>query len=292
MEFASPHIVPLPFAHPRLEKAGVQVAIKYLDQVHPSLSGNKFYKLKYNLQAARAQGFTRLLSFGGAFSNHIHALAHAAEAFGFEAVGVIRGERSEPLNATLQIAEQKGMKLQFISREAYRKKSEEDSIKDLRKQWGDFYLIPEGGTNVLAVKGCQEILSPEDNLYQYAIVACGTGGTIAGLINTPNRKTKILGIPVLKGGFMNEAIQPYLLPNATNYEVIEGYHGGGYAKVSPELLSGIQEMDARGLNLDPVYTAKAFFALLDLAEKGYFPRGTKVLFIHTGGLQGRTGFGL
>ncbi|MDN4166844.1 pyridoxal-phosphate dependent enzyme [Cytophagales bacterium LB-30] len=292
MEFAVPYIMPVPFEHPRLTKAGVELAIKYLDQAHPSISGNKFFKLKYNLQAARVQGHTRLLSFGGAFSNHIYALAHAAEAYGFEAIGIIRGERSEPLNPTLQVAEQKGMKLHFVSREAYRKKTEEDFIRNLQQDWGDFYLIPEGGSNAFAVKGCAEILSPEDNAYDFALVACGTGGTVAGLINTPNRKSKILGIPVLKGGFIKEAIQPYLLPDVSHYDIIEGYHGGGYAKVSLELLAGIKEMDALGLRLDPVYTAKAFFALLDLAEKGYFPRGSKILFIHTGGLQGRAGFGI
>ncbi len=282
---------------PLFAQAGVEVLLKREELNHPEVSGNKALKLKYNLMLAKEQGHDTLLTFGGAFSNHIHAVAAAGKAFGFHTIGIIRGEKHEPLNHTLSFATSCGMHLQYISREAYRRKTEETFLADLKAQWGNFYLIPEGGTNVPAVLGVREMVQSIPAAYDYYCVPVGTGGTMAGVVLGAPQRVKVLGFSSLKGYFLTETVNNLFKQlNAqptTSWQVVSDYHFGGYAKVKPELLAFIETFEARhGILLDPVYTAKMMYGLHDLIQQGVFPKGTKILAIHTGGLQGRAGFGL
>lgn len=281
---------------PILKEKEVDLYIKREDKIHPYVSGNKFRKLKYNLQEANQQQKTTLLTFGGAFSNHILATAVAARLNGFESIGVIRGEelgvdlqKTLQNNTTLQKAYENGMQFYFVSRTDYREKSNLDFIKKLQEKFGDFYLIPEGGTNRLAIKGCEEILSKEDNSFGIICSAVGTGGTISGIINATNCNQKVMGFPALKGDFLEKEIQKYTSKN--NWELNSDYHFGGYANHSSELIAFLNEFsNETKILLDPIYTGKLIFGILDLVKKDHFPKGTKIVAIHTGGLQGIEGF--
>ncbi|WP_306353217.1 1-aminocyclopropane-1-carboxylate deaminase/D-cysteine desulfhydrase [Flavobacterium sp. '19STA2R22 D10 B1'] len=272
-------------------EAGVTLTVKREDLIHPFVSGNKYRKLKYNLLQAEQENKNTLLTFGGAFSNHIAATAAAGSKYGIETIGIIRGEELSSKiseNPTLSFAQEQGMKLQFISREEYRNKAEASFLKDLRDQYGDFYLLPEGGTNALAVKGCEEILTAEDTDFDYICCAVGTGGTIAGIINSVKPHQKVLGFPALKGDFLQEEIRKFA--KNEQWELISEYHFGGYGKVTTELIAFINEIYQKNdIPLDPIYTGKLFFGVMDLIHKGYFPKGTKIMAIHTGGLQGIQG---
>lgn len=280
-------IIALPFAD-------VSLFIKREDLIHPIVSGNKLRKLKYNLIAAKAQGSKKLLTFGGAFSNHIAAVSAAAMEFGFESIGVIRGEElSDKIdqNPTLQFAQKCGMKFEFVSREDYRLKNNLEFIAQLQYKFGNFYLIPEGGTNDLAVKGCEEILTTSDSVFDHICCAVGTGGTISGLINSVQPHQQVLGFPALKGGFLKEEICKFARND--NWDLIEDYHFGGYAKLNNELVQFINQFHlSTGILLDPVYTGKMVFGVMDMIDKGYFQKGSKILAIHTGGIQGIDGMNL
>lgn len=270
--------------------SGVTLYIKREDAIHPFVSGNKYRKLKYNLFEAKKMGAETLLTFGGAFSNHIAAVASAGKIMGFKTVGVIRGDELANVdnNTTLYFAQQCDMLFKFVSRDAYRGKKEEPFIEKLKVEFGDFYLIPEGGTNTLAIKGCEEILGDEDTSFEYICCAVGTGGTISGLVNCSKPGQQVLGFPALKGDFLQQDISKFVLK--TNWELKTDYHFGGYAKINPQLITFINQFKKEyGIPLDPVYTGKMMFGIFDLIEKGYFPKGTKILAIHTGGLQGIVG---
>lgn len=258
---------------------------------HPLISGNKFRKLKYNLIEARALKSTKLLTFGGAYSNHIAAVATAGKEFGFKTIGVIRGEELEAKiaeNPTLHFAQKQGMTLHFVSRDAYREKTTDFFMDALTSKFGSFYVIPEGGTNHLAVKGCEEVLTEADSAFDIICCPVGTGGTISGLINASKSDQKILGFPSLKGGFLREEISKFA--NKSHWELIEDYHFGGYAKINSELISFINEFNKTyHIPLDPVYTGKMMFGIFDLVQQNFFPKGAKILAIHTGGLQGIKG---
>ncbi|MDA9343936.1 pyridoxal-phosphate dependent enzyme [Algibacter sp.] len=274
-----------------LPNNAVELYIKREDKIHPFVSGNKYRKLKYNLLEAKNNGFDTLLTFGGAFSNHIAAVASAGNAFGFKTIGIVRGEElgnkiSE--NTTLSFAKENGMQFKFVSRELYRNKTSESFLNDLKEEFEDFYLIPEGGTNKLAVKGCEEILNTEDNTFDYICCAVGTGGTISGLINCLKPSQQVLGFPALKGDFLKEDISKFA--TQTNWKLITDYHFGGYAKINEELVTFINQFKIDNqVSLDPVYTGKMLFGIIDLINKNYFPKGSKILAIHTGGLQGIEG---
>ena len=272
-------------------KFDVQLVMKREDQIHPDISGNKYRKLKYNLEEAKKLGCKTLLTFGGAFSNHISATAAAGEKFGFNTIGVIRGEElihKIELNPTLEFAQHCGMHFKFVTRETYRKKTSRQFIEELTSEFGDFYLIPEGGTNTLAVKGCEDILTESDKDFDYICCAVGTGGTISGLINCSKPGQQILGFPALKGSFLKEDIGKFV--HKTNWKLMTDYHFGGYAKINEALISFINEFkNVHGIPLDPIYTGKLMFGLFDLLQKGFFPKGSKILAIHTGGLQGIEG---
>lgn len=265
---------------------GVRVRVKREDLNHPAVSGNKWWKLKYNLEAAKK--VDTLLTFGGAYSNHIYATAAAARELGKKSIGIIRGERIEPLNSTLRFAEEQGMRLEFISREAYREKSTPSFLAELQDRFGSFYLIPEGGTNELAVKGCCEFgqqLSKEVS-FDYLCLPVGTAGTMAGLARGIPRE--VIGFSVLKnGGFLQMAFNE-LSEGASNGRVEIDYDFGGYAKTPAVLQKFVDEFEKEyAIPLDPIYTGKAMFGLMDLIHKGRFAKGSTVLFLHTGGLQGR-----
>ena len=283
---------------PLFKQAGVRVLLKRLDLVHPVISGNKWYKLKYNLLAARELGADTLLSFGGAFSNHIHALAGAGSCYGFNTIGVIRGEPHSPLNPTLQFAQSHGMQLHYLTRADYRLKHTPEIVERLRDQFGAFYLVPEGGSNALAVKGTAEILADVTEPFDVVLCACGTGGTLAGIVSSLQPESTALGVAVLKGGrFLYDDVRRLLADaqaaSSNNWSLALEYHFGGYAKAPDELLVFMQAFEQRhNIPLEPVYTAKLMFAIYKMVERGEFERGTTLLALHTGGLQGRAGYGL
>lgn len=284
---------------------GVNISLKREDMLHPEVSGNKFRKLKYNLAAAKNLNKNTLLTFGGAFSNHIAATAAAAKLEGLKSIGIIRGDElakdieiTLKHNKTLNGAFKNGMKLIFIDRETYRKKEDLD-ISELLKEMSfcneDFvsevdkiFVVPEGGTNELAVKGCTEILEETDSNFNYVACPVGTGGTIAGIINSSAERQKILGFPALKGDFLTAEITKFT--TKTNWELITDFHFGGYGKITDELVTFMNDFkQMHNILLDPVYTAKMLFGIWHMAENGYFRKDDHVLAIHTGGLQGIEG---
>lgn len=267
---------------------GISLTIKREDLLHPYISGNKFRKLKYNIVFAKNNGYKTLLTFGGAYSNHIAATAAAGQEYGIKTIGIIRGEELESTsNPTLDFAKSCGMQLYFVSREEYRRKDEPDFIESLKQKLGIFYPVPEGGTNELAIKGCEEILTEDDAKFTHIACAVGTGGTISGLINSARPHQNVVGFPVLKAD-LSDDIRKFA-PKG-NWQLITDYHFGGYGKVTVELVHFMNDFYANtGILLDPVYTAKMVFGVIDLAEKGYFEAGTSILMLHTGGLQGIAG---
>ncbi|WP_413511352.1 1-aminocyclopropane-1-carboxylate deaminase/D-cysteine desulfhydrase [Myroides odoratus] len=272
----------LPFSN------GIEVYIRREDLLHPEISGNKFRKLKYNIEAANALGYKQMLTFGGAYSNHIAATAAAGRIFGIQTLGVIRGEEIETIyqaNPTLKKAEQDGMRFKFVTRTAYREKESTVFLQDLKQEFGDFYLVPEGGTNAEAIRGTEEILQPEDSIYTYICCAVGTGGTISGIINRSFEHQQVLGFPALKGDFLYGEIQKYTTKK--NWDLQLEYHFGGYAKYNTDLLCFIRDFERNtGILLDPIYTGKLVFGIFDLIERNQFKKNSKILVIHTGGLQG------
>jgi len=269
----------------------ISLFIKRDDLIHPIISGNKFRKLKYNLIEAKNQKKITLLTFGGAFSNHILAVSAAGKEYGFDTIGIIRGEELEDkieTNPTLQKAKEFGMVFDFISREEYRNKNNPEFLKKLKEKFGEFYLIPEGGTNEFAIKGCEEILTEDDKNFDFICCAIGTGGTISGIINSSKDCQKILGFPALKGDFLTEDIRKFAKKD--NWELVTDYHFGGYAKYDATLIEFINNFyEKHQIPLDPIYTSKMVFGVLDLIEKEFFPPKSKILVIHTGGLQGING---
>ncbi len=295
---------------PAMAERGIEVLVRRDDLVHPQLSGNKFYKLFYNLQAARASGYRRVLSWGGAYSNHLHALAAAGQEFGFETIGIVRGEGPAKLSSTLADAERWGMRLHFVPRSVYGKETDVQ-INQLRERFGDFYALPEGGANCLGGLGTQVMgWALEQQLqgaYCEVCLPCGTGSTLAGVSSgLPAGKTAV-GFSVLKGtgkgkgkgtgdlgANVSQTARFLSRPNQSvgSWRLISGFHGGGYGRKLPDKLKKFWhrfEADT-GLLLDPVYTLKMFWGMEQLAHRGYWPRTTRLIAIHTGGLQGRRGF--
>lgn len=276
---------------PLLEEKDVVLALKREDLLHPFISGNKYRKLKYNLEAAKEKGSSTMVTFGGAFSNHIAAIAFAGKQNGIKTVGVIRGEElydNWQGNPTLERAFENGMQFKFVSRQTYKEKDSEDFIAELRKEYGDFYLVPEGGTNPLAIKGCEEILVEQDAEFDVICTCVGTGGTVAGIINSSMAQQHVIGFSALKGDFLYKTIAEIARRN--NWSLVVDYHFGGYAKITRELVNFINTFKAEtGVPLDPVYTGKMLFGLFDMIKNDNFARGTKILAVHTGGIQGIEG---
>lgn len=276
---------------PLLREKGIQLYLKREDTIHPFISGNKYRKLKYNLLEAKKQGKDTLLTFGGAFSNHIAATAYAGREQGLQTIGVIRGEElvhKWQSNPTLKLAHEHGMRFHFVSRSEYRLKNEPSFLQNLKERFGEVYLLPEGGTNALAVKGCSEILTEEDATFDYICSAAGTGGTAAGLIHASLPHQTVLAFPALKGNFLLDEIRTFV--QHERWQLITDYHFGGYAKVDQQLIAFINLFKHEtGIPLDPIYTGKMLFGIFDLVKRGVFAPGTQILAIHTGGLQGIEG---
>ena len=278
-----------------LSDFNIELFIKREDKIHPQISGNKYRKLKYNIAAALENNYHTLLSFGGAFSNHISAVAAVGKMHGLNTIGIIRADElgNDPetllLNPTLRLASANGMRFKFITRSDYRCKKEAFFIDKLKEEFGDFYLLPEGGTNALAIKGCEEILKAKDEIFDYICAPIGTGGTLAGIINSARKNQKVLGFSALKGDFLKAEVDNYTIPDR-NWSFIDQYHFGGFAKVDEEIINFINDFKHEtNIPLDPVYTGKMVYGIVDLVKKGYFFQGAKILAIHTGGLQGIEG---
>lgn len=281
---------------PLINSSGVELYVKRDDLIHPYVSGNKLYKLKYNIEDAIAKGHTTILTFGGAYSNHLVATAAYCKEVGLKCIGIVRGSplpnppplgegtyAYKNLGAPLLFCLEQGMLLHFISREEYRLKKTPEFIQKLEGQFDPFYLIPEGGYNALGVKGAAEILNGVEG-FDVITCACGTGTTLAGLVLSAPAKGEVLGFSVLKGpNTLTPEVAQYV-GSKTNWNINNDYHLGGYAKTTPELLEFITRfLKINNITLDKVYTSKLFFALYDLINKGYFPANTKLLAIHTGG---------
>lgn len=281
-----------------LQKKDIQLWVKRDDMTHAELQGNKWRKLKYNIAEAQQTQKKYLLTFGGAFSNHLFATAAAGKLFNLKTIGIVRGEKILPLNSTLSFAEKCGMELHFVDRKTYSLK--EKLLPDLEIPLEECYVLPEGGTNALALKGCAElgleILEQLNFTPDFICTSCGTGGTIAGLIHSKKQDTHVLGFSALKGDFMKKEVMDLLTnfyPNEfyDKFSIRTDYHFGGYAKHSPTLLDFINSFkNDYQIQLDPIYTGKMFYGIFDLIEKDFFPKGSKIVAIHTGGLQGILGF--
>lgn len=269
----------------------IKLYIKRDDLIEDYISGNKYFKLKNNLIDAAENNYSTLLSFGGAYSNHIYSLAYAGKKFGFNTVGVIRGEEHLPLNPTLRFAKQCGMKFYYLSRSDYRIKYSDEILSRLKTIFGDFYLIPEGGSNALAVKGCSEIPRRFEISYDYVICACGTGGTIAGIVDGSANNSTVIGVAVLKNAsFLKKDISELSITNKSNWKLLLDYHFGGYAQFNSELISFIKYFEKKFyIPLEPIYTGKMLFAIYDLAKKNIFPENSTIVAYHSGGLQGLKG---
>lgn len=280
---------------PWLHQGKVRVSVLRTDLIDPLISGNKFYKLKYNLAAATAAGHNTLLSFGGAWSNHLHALSAAGLRYGFQTIGVVRGAAPVSLNPCLADAVAHGMQLHFVTREQYREKHSPEFMAGLHQRFGDFYAIPEGGANLAGIRGCQEILSEARAArFSQVVLACGTATTMAGLVTTLS--VPILGIQVLKGAaYLQQQLQALLamhgLQARAPWQVVDDRHRGGYGKVDAELLAFTEHLsEESGIPFEPVYTGKVMMAVQELISVGHFPAGAHVLVVHGGGMQGLRGF--
>ena len=280
---------------PILDEKQIKLFIKREDLTDKFISSNKWYKLKYNLIEAEKLGYKTLLTFGGAFSNHIHATAATGKKYGFKTIGVIRGEEHLPLNPTLSFARENGMILEYLDRKSYRDKYDKGWIDRLKNKYGDFYLIPEGGSNHLAIKGVAEIIPGLDINFDFICSACGTGGTLAGLVLGLNSKSFALGFSVLKGGgFLYQNIRSllshYQKENLNNWQINLDYHFGGYAKMNRELIKFCKDFEQQhNIPIEPIYTGKMFYGIFDLIKNNYFPKNSTIVAIHTGGLQGLKG---
>ncbi len=296
------HQPPSPFQkveHSVFVRQGLHLFVKRDDLLHPHVSGNKWRKLKHNLLEARRLGCTRLITFGGAYSNHIAAVAAAGQDFGFSTLGVISGEANGVGNPTLRFAKAFGMDLRFTSRANMRNLSENDLIQLLKIDTAQAFVLPQGGANCLALAGCREIVAETaeqlGHLPDFMVTACGTGATLAGMASGLVGHCEAIGIAVLKGGFLQKEVEKLLAvcseKPVSNFQVMNGFHHGGYAKWTPELVGFINDFKQQtGIPLDPIYTGKAFYAAFELARQGFFPEGSSIVLVHTGGLQGVAGF--
>ena len=275
--------------HPLFKEKGIEVFIKRDDLIHPFISGNKWRKLKFLLKTAEQENRKHLVTFGGAYSNHLLATACAGAKFGFKTTAFVRGEPVD--NEVLFLCKMFGMEVMFTDRESYRDKPSLFAHYFTNQE--NAFFIDEGGSSAEAAKSCEEIVTELNGSYNHIFCACGTGTTAAGIINgisKQNLDVHFTGVPVLKGGeFLREEIEKYLFTK-TDYTLHLDYHFGGYAKTTPELLNFIKEFATiTGILLDPVYTGKMMFAVFHLAGKNIFKTGEKILAVHTGGLFGLLG---
>ena len=271
--------------------SGFEIKIKREDKIHPIISGNKFRKLKYNLASIKLHKKQPIISFGGAFSNHLASLAAAGKMVGIPTIGILRGEEWQNKitdSSTLTFCQSQDMKLIAISRANFRYKEQAKEVQEIKNKFPHSIFLPEGGTNSLAVKGCQEILSKNDQNFDVICVCVGTGGTLAGLIEGSAENQQLLGFMSLKDISLETKIAQFT--NKKNWQLIEDYTFGGYAKITPKLIVFINSFYQQyGIPLDPIYTGKMLFGIFDLIENNKWQWGQKILIIHSGGLQGIAG---
>lgn len=279
-------------ADPFLEKFEISLWIKRDDLLHPVISGNKWRKLKYNLDEALSLGADTLISMGGAYSNHLHALAYTGNSLGLKTIGIIRSERPVALTPSLQDMENWGMELRFVSRSEFRVYRNYKHWQDLPGIKPNQYWLPEGGANSLALKGIAELTDEIDIPYDTLCVACGTGATLAGLIKGVSEKTRALGFAALKNAsFLRSDVQSLLSKECHNWEIIQDYHFGGFATLNKTLELFMDDFEEKSLiPLEPVYTGKMLYGLYDMIAQGAFKPGQRIIALHTGGLQGKRGF--
>jgi 1-aminocyclopropane-1-carboxylate deaminase/D-cysteine desulfhydrase-like pyridoxal-dependent ACC family enzyme len=293
----TPNFIPTfqQISDPILDEKGIKLYVLRTDLNHPEISGNKLYKLKYNLEEAKKQGKNTLLTFGGAFSNHIAATAAAGKLAGLSTIGIIRGDELSDLNPTLKLANENGMHLHYVSRELYRDK--EALMNYVHSEFGEnIYAIPEGGSNALGVKGCREITQSIDIRFDFICAPCGTGATFSGILLSLKDKQQAIGFQVLKAeNYIKKEVEHWLAEFKQNdkgsWSINEDYHFGGYAKVNESLKNFIQDFNSKHhIPLDFVYTGKMLFGIIDLIHNNYFTAGSTIIAVHTGGLQGNKGF--
>ena len=269
-----------------LSEKKLKLFLKRDDQIHPEISGNKWRKLYLNLLEAKKQKKQTILTYGGAFSNHIYATAAACKLFGFNSIGIIRGEYEDPENSTINFAKSQGMEIVRISKAIYGSDKEVIAV-----QYPNAYVIPEGGNNEQGRMGMKFLAEEINQSFQHEkcliVLPIGTGCTMTGLIQSLNPNFSVLGINVLKNKSINKEIAELVVYSKVKYEINHDYHFGGYAKTSPELIKFVNQFfDQYNINLDPIYTAKSMYAIFDLMSRHKFPEGEKIIAIHTGGLQG------
>ncbi len=269
----------------------VTVSILRLDKIHPLVSGNKLFKLHYFLEETLNSKHKTILTFGGAYSNHLAATAYAGKVLQLKSIGIVRGEKPEQLSHTLQQCLHDGMQLKFISRQLFAKKENAAFINELKAEFGECNIIPEGGYHPLGAKGAALIMDLiKDNNYTHICTASGTATTLAGLLIAATPSQQIVSFPVLKGITDNKTRIKELTGNNNDFEnlmILDNYHFGGYAKKTQELISFMNHCWLQhGLPLDFVYTAKMFFGIIDCIRNDRFEKGSKILCLHTGGLQG------
>ncbi|WP_206485154.1 pyridoxal-phosphate dependent enzyme [Thalassotalea sp. G2M2-11] len=282
-------------SHPLFDQYQIQVQIKRDDLIHPIISGNKWRKLKYNIEHIKQQHHQGIVSFGGSYSNHIHALAYAGHYKQFNTIGIIRGEPHYANNYTLQCAQKWGMKLIFVDRKTYRKRHETSYLAQLQQQFPNYFIVPEGGSNHLALPGvsevCQELEAQTE--FDTLITPVGSAGTLSGLILGDQGKHQLLGVAVLKQAqYLVNEINQFIGHHAqlTNWQLLTDYHGGGYGKFSSGDLSALKAFSEQtAIPFEPIYSGKMIVALLDLIKKNTFPAGHRIVLLHTGGLQGLHG---
>jgi len=285
---------------PLLTEKNIQLFIKRDELIHPVIQGNKWHKLKYNLLAAAEQSAKTILSFGGAYSNHLHALAAAGRLFNFQTIGIIRGERPAILSPSLQDMQDWGMQLEFISRADYRKRDSSEFIQQLKQKHGEFYLLPEGGNNAAGRQGCAELQDELDRPYDVICCEVGSGTQFSALVSQhassshTAQQTHYLGFVVMKNPALLQQLEDYFQQQQVtynNWSLNHDYHFGGFARADDTLHKFIRQFKQQhGIQLEPVYSGKMLYGIYQLIEQDYFKPGSRILAIHGGGLQGLRGF--
>ena len=277
---------------PLLDQYQIKLWIKRDDLLHPIISGNKWRKLKYTLDHALSEGADTLISMGGAYSNHLHALAYVGKALGLKTIGLVRGEQPETLTPTLSDLQNWGMVLKFVSRFDYRLLRQYKGFYDLPGLKPRQYWLPEGGAQALALKGVAELVNEIDVAYDILCVPCGTGATLAGIIDMVPDQVSVMGFAALKNAeFLQTDVESLLPRPCSNWQINMDYHFGGFAKTSAELMTFMADFEFKtGIPLEPVYTGKMIYAIYNLITKHTFKPGQRIIAVHTGGLQGKRGF--
>lgn len=279
-------------ADPLLDRYRIELWIKRDDLIHPVISGNKWRKLKYILDHALSLNVHTLISMGGAYSNHLHALAYAGRQLGLKTIGLIRGERPGVLNSALLDMERWGMDLKFVSRSDYRLLRQYKGWQDLPGIESGQYWLPEGGAQSLALQGVAELVREIEQPYDIICAPCGTGTTLAGIIDAVPGQVFVQGFAALKNaGFLMADIEHLLERPNTHWQINLDYHFGGFAKAPGELFNFMRAFELKtAIPLEPIYTGKMLYALYDLMAKNHFKPGQRIIAVHTGGLQGNRGF--